>query len=389
MLYYLSQYLLEQTAGTSWADTLGPLRLLHYISVRSAGAAVTALLLSLWLGPKVILWLKKLKFGQNYVDKAEDSGGLTARVLSKKGTPTMGGVLIVLVLDITALLWTHLNELVVLTLLSLIVLTGLGFYDDYMKITRQNNRGTASWVKLGIQIFLAAFIAVYLWKSSLYSVLGNTKFNLVSDVMVPFYKYPVVIGAVAVGILITVFSIVGSSNAVNLTDGLDGLAIGCTLMVSSVFLVFTYVASNVKLAVYLNVPYVTGAGELTVLCAALIGASLGFLWFNCHPAQVFMGDTGSLALGGALGIIAVLIHQPFVLVIAGGVFVAEAVSVILQTGWFKLTRRLYGEPRRLFLMAPLHHHFEKKGWYESQVVTRFYILSFLCAVAALSTLKLR
>ncbi len=389
MLYDLSQYLLEQTAGTTWADTLGPLRLLHYISVRSAGAAITALLLSLWLGPKVILWLKKLKFGQNYVDKAEDTGGLTARVISKKGTPTMGGVLIVLVLDITVLLWAHLNELVVLTLLSLIVLTGLGFYDDYMKITRQNSRGTTSRVKLGIQLVLAGFIAVYLWKSSACSVLNNTRLNLVSDIMVPFYKYPVALGAVAVGICITIFSIVGSSNAVNLTDGLDGLAIGCTLMVSMVFLVLTYVASNVKLAVYLNVPYVSGAGELTVLCAALIGASLGFLWFNCHPAQVFMGDTGSLALGGALGIIAVLIHQPFVLVIAGGVFVAEALSVILQTSWFKLSRRIYGEPRRLFLMAPLHHHFEKKGWYESQVVTRFYILTFLCAVLALSTLKLR
>lgn len=389
MLYYLSQYLLEQTAGTAWADTLGPLRLLHYISVRSAGAAVTALLLSLWLGPKIILWLKKLKFGQNYVDKAEDTGGLAARVLSKKGTPTMGGVLIVLVLDITVLLWAHLNQLVVLTLLSLIVLTGLGFYDDYMKITRQNSRGATSRTKLAIQIALAAFIGVYLWRSDIYSLLGNTKFNLISDIMVPFYKYPLAMGMVATGLAITVFSIVGSSNAVNLTDGLDGLAIGCTLMVATVLLVFTYVASNVKLAIYLNVPFVAGAGELTVLCAAMIGASLGFLWFNCHPAQVFMGDTGSLALGGALGIIAVLIHQPFILVIAGGVFVAEALSVILQTGWFKLSRRLYGEPRRLFLMAPLHHHFEKKGWYESQVVTRFYILSFLCAVVALSTLKLR
>lgn len=394
MFYYLSQYLLDQSAGTPWAETLGPLRVVHYITVRSAAAAVTALLLSLWLGPKVILWLKKLKFGQNYVDKAEDGGGLTARVLSKKGTPTMGGVLIVLVLDITALLWTQLNELVVLTLLSLIVLTGLGFYDDYMKITRQNNRGAASWVKMTIQVTLAVFIGLYLWQSTITSAMEPSRnhvihYNLVADIMVPFVKHPVASGAVITGLLITIFSIVGSSNAVNLTDGLDGLAIGCTLMVASVFLVFTYVASNVNVAKYLNVPSVQGAGELTVLCGALMGASLGFLWFNCHPAQVFMGDTGSLAIGGALGIIAVLIHQPFVLVIAGGVFVAEALSVILQTGWFKLSRRLYGEPRRLFLMAPLHHHFEKRGWYESQVVTRFYILSFMCAVIALSTLKLR
>ena len=175
----------------------------------------------------------------------------------------------------------------------------------------------------------------------------------------------------------------------NLTDGLDGLAIGCTLIVSFVFLVFTYVAGNFRAALYLQIPYVPGAGELTVFCAALIGAGLGFLWFNCHPAQVFMGDTGSLALGGAFGIIAVLIHQPFVLVIAGGVFVMEAVSVILQTGWFRFTRKYYGTGRRIFLMAPLHHHFEKKGWYESQVVMRFYILCVLFAVVALATLKLR
>jgi phospho-N-acetylmuramoyl-pentapeptide-transferase len=176
---------------------------------------------------------------------------------------------------------------------------------------------------------------------------------------------------------------------VNLTDGLDGLATGCTLIVSFVFLVLTYLAGNKNASAYLQIPHVVGAGELTVFCAAMIGAGLGFLWFNCHPAQVFMGDTGSLALGGALGIVAVLIHQPLVLVIAGGVFVMEAVSVILQTGWFRYTKRRYGTGRRIFLMAPIHHHFEKKGWYESQIVMRFYILGLLCAVVALSTLKLR
>ncbi len=184
-------------------------------------------------------------------------------------------------------------------------------------------------------------------------------------------------------------TIVGSSNAVNLTDGLDGLAIGCTVIVSFVFLVLTYLAGNARAAAYLLIPYVPGAGELTVFCAAIIGAGLGFLWFNCHPAQMFMGDTGSLALGGALGIVAVLIHQPFVLVIAGGIFVIEAGSVMIQTGWFRYTRRRFGTGRRVFLMAPLHHHFEKKGWYESQVVIRFYILCVLFAVLALSTLKIR
>jgi len=190
-------------------------------------------------------------------------------------------------------------------------------------------------------------------------------------------------------LLVTLLTIVGSSNAVNLTDGLDGLAIGCTLIVSFVFMVLTYLAGNTRTADYLHIPFVSGAGELTVFCAAMFGAGLGFLWFNCHPAQVFMGDTGSLALGGALGIIAVLIHQPFVLVIAGGVFVMEAASVIVQTTWFRYTRRRYGTGQRVFLMAPLHHHFERKGWYESQVVIRFYILGVLCAVVALSTLKIR
>ncbi|PYK98087.1 MAG: phospho-N-acetylmuramoyl-pentapeptide-transferase [Verrucomicrobia bacterium] len=382
MLFYLSQFLQQQAAGTAWADYASPLRVFRYITFRSAAAAVTALLLSLWLGPKVIVWLKQLKFGQHYADKAEEGGGLAARVLSKKGTPTMGGILIVLVLDLAALLWAQWNALILLTLLSLIVLAGLGFYDDYMKITRQNNRGTASQVKLWVQFALALFIGVYLW------ILPETK-NLITEVMVPFFKHPVLIGAGPVGLILTVLTIMGSSNAVNLTDGLDGLAIGCTLIVAAVFLVFTYIAGNFKFAEYLQVPFVSGAGELTVFCAAMIGAGLGFLWFNCHPAQMFMGDTGSLALGGVLGIIAVLIHQPLVLVIAGGVFVVEAVSVLLQTVWFKYTRHRTGTGQRVLLMAPLHHHFEKKGWYESQVVTRFYILCFLCAVVALSTLKLR
>src|SRR5438445_5986686 len=382
MLYYLSQFLQQQAADTAWADYLSPLRVFRYVTFRSAGAAVTALLLSLWLGPKVIVWLKQLKFGQQYRDKAEEGGGLAARVLSKKGTPTMGGILIVLVLDLAALLWAEWNALILLTLLSLIVLAGLGFYDDYVKITQQNGRGAKSRVKLWIQFALALFMGVYLW------VLPETQ-KLITDVMVPFAKYPVLTGAGPVGLMLTVLAIMGSSNAVNLTDGLDGLAIGCTLIVAAVFLVFTYVAGNFRFAEYLQVPFVSGAGELTVFCAAMIGAGLGFLWFNCHPAQVFMGDTVSLALGGVLGIIAVLIHQPLVLVIAGGVFVAEAASVLLQTIWFKYTRHRTGAGRRIFLMAPLHHHFEKKGWYESQVVTRFYILCILCAVVALSTLKLR
>jgi phospho-N-acetylmuramoyl-pentapeptide-transferase len=386
MFYYLAQQILEASAHTPWAKPLSALRLFRYITFRTAGAAVTALVLSWWLAPKVIAWLRQLRFGQEYVDIAAASGGMTERGAKKKGTPTMGGILIVLALNLTTLLWARLSPpggpLVLLALFSVVVLCGLGFYDDYAKILQQSGGGATSGVKLWIQCALALFIALYLW-------LQPATTHLISDIMVPFYKLPVATGASLAGLLLTLLAIIGSSNAVNLTDGLDGLAIGCTLIVSFVFVVLTYLAGNIKVAGYLQIPYVPGAGELTVFCAAMIGAGLGFLWYNCHPAEVFMGDTGSLALGGALGVIAVLIHQPFLLVIAGGVFVMEALSVILQTGWFRFTRMRYGTGRRLFLMAPIHHHFEKKGWTESQVVMRFYILGVLCAVVALSTLKIR
>ncbi len=384
MFYYLSQYLLKLSENTAWQENISFLRLFRYISFRGAGALITALLLSWWLGPKVIAWLKRLKFGQDYADKAEEAGGLGTRTLSKRGTPTMGGILIVAVMDVTALLWAQWTTQVALTLISVLVLAGLGFYDDYAKIIQQSNKGAKANIKLWVQGALGIFIAVYLWRDA------NTQ-KLITEVMVPFIKYPVATGLLGtiIGMVLASAAIVGSSNAVNLTDGLDGLAIGCTLIVSTVFAALTYMAGNFRTATYLQMPYVAGAGELTVICLAMIGAGLGFLWFNCHPAQVFMGDTGSLALGGALGIIAVLIHQPLMLVIAGGVFVAEALSVIIQTTYFKYTKRKYGTGRRVFLMAPLHHHFEKKGWHETQVVIRFYILGILCAVVALSTLKIR
>jgi phospho-N-acetylmuramoyl-pentapeptide-transferase len=384
MIYYLSLYLLDAARETAWQESLSFLRLFRYITFRSAGAFVTALVLSLWLGPMVISWLKRLKFGQEYVDKAEESGRIETRLISKKGTPTMGGILIVGVMDVTVLFWAQWNTLVSLTLISVLVLAGLGFYDDYAKITRQSNKGTAANVKLWVQFGLAIFIAVYL-------LMDVRTTQSIRQVMIPFMKYPLLTGTVGTiaGLIITTLAIVGSSNAVNLTDGLDGLATGCTVIVSTVFVVLTYLAGNFRTASYLQLPYVDGAGELTVFCAAMVGAGLGFLWFNCHPARIFMGDTGSLALGGALGIIAVLLHQPLILVIAGGVFVIEGLSVILQTGYFKYTKRKYGEGRRIFRMAPLHHHFEKLGWHETQVVIRFYILCILCAVVALSTLKIR
>jgi phospho-N-acetylmuramoyl-pentapeptide-transferase len=364
-----------------------PWTVFKYVTFRTAGAAVTALLLSMLFGPRLIAWLRELKFKQDYrpKDVREGQTGTTAAAaadIAKRGTPTMGGILIVIVLDVTVLLWARWNPLILLTVLSLIVLAGLGFYDDWLKVTRQTADGAASRIKLYIQIALAGAIAFYLWR------LPSTR-GLIENVELPFLKTPVLVGAPIVGGLLVILTIVGSSNAVNLTDGMDGLAIGCTLICSLAFLVMSYVAGNVIFAKYLLVTHVDGASELAVVCGALIGASLGFLWFNCHPAEVFMGDTGSLALGGALGIIAVLIHQPFVLFIAGGVFVAEACSVMLQVGWFKFTRIRYGEGRRIFKMSPLHHHFRMKGWPETKIVTRFYIAGILCAVLALSTLKIR
>ncbi|MFM8470127.1 MAG: phospho-N-acetylmuramoyl-pentapeptide-transferase [Limisphaerales bacterium] len=382
MIFYFAQWLQEQVAGTAWADPLSALRVFRYITVRSAGAAISALLMSLWFGPMVIGWLKELKFGQEYLDKAQEAGTTANQVFTKRGVPGMGGILIVLVVDLTALMWAQWNEFIVLTLVSLLVLAALGFYDDYKKLTEQKSAGAAENLKLIVQFALAGFIAWMLW------LMPETK-ALITEIQVPFFKHAVLTDAAWLGAIITVCAIVGSSNAVNITDGLDGLAIGCTLIVTTVFLVFTYIAGNAIIAKYLFVPFVPGAGELTVFCAAMIGASLGFLWFNCHPAEVFMGDTGSLALGGVLGIIAVLIHQPFVLVIAGGVFVVEIISVIIQRNWFKFTRYRYGLGRRVFAMAPLHHHYQKLGAYESKIVTRFYIMCIVCAVLALATLKLR
>ncbi|MBL9175824.1 MAG: phospho-N-acetylmuramoyl-pentapeptide-transferase [Verrucomicrobiales bacterium] len=374
MLYHLSNLI-----------PYAPWTVFRYVTFRCAGAAVTALLLSLFLGPRVIGWLRDLKFRQNYRPKDVMAGAdatAAAADIAKRGTPTMGGILIVLVLDLSVLLWAQWNAHVLLTALSLVVLAGLGFYDDWLKVTKQDSAGSSSRIKLAVQFALALAIGLYLWR------LPSTE-SLVADIQIPFLKNPVLVGVPAVGIVMVMLTIVGSSNAVNLTDGMDGLAIGCTLITASVMVIMTYIAGNAVFAKYLLVPHVPGAGELTVVCSALVGASLGFLWFNCHPAEVFMGDTGSLALGGALGIMAVLIHQPLVLVIAGGVFVAEALSVLIQVGWFKFTRRRYGVGRRIFLMSPLHHHFRKKGWPESKIVTRFYIVAMLCAVVALSSLKVR
>ncbi len=371
-------YFLNAIEGTSWEPAF---EVFGSVTVRCIGAAFTALVLSWLLGPMVIDWLKSVRFRQNYTDKAEAGRGVV-RVVDKKGTPTMGGVLIVLSLDLSALIWAEWNTLVLLTVLSLMVLSLLGFYDDYLKVTQQTSAGAKSKIKLVVQLALALTVALYL--------LGHPEYSfLITDISFPFLEHPFWTGVAWLGAPVAVLAIVGSSNSVNLTDGLDGLAIGCTIIVTTVFLVLTYVTGRPSLAHDLGIPHVQGADELTVFCAAMLGASAGFLWYNCHPAQVFMGDTGSLALGGAMGIMAVLIHQPFLLLVAGGIFVAEAVSVILQVGWYQYHMRRFGVDRRLFARAPLHHHFEKMGWPESKVVMRFYILCGIFAGLALLTLKIR
>lgn len=378
MLYQLS----EQFPFAPWS-------LLRYVTVRAGGALVTALLLSWWLGPRLIEWLRDLKFRQDYRPKdAQKPGDVTGAAddQAKRGTPTMGGILIVLTLDLSVLLWARWNPLVILALVVLLVFAGLGLYDDWKKVSKQNADGISSNFKLIVQFVVAIAAVAYLWRLPSGSA-------LVTQLHLPFFpaKSAMLVGgaATAVALMLAVVTIVGASNSVNLTDGMDGLAIGCAIICTFVFLVLSYVAGHAELSKYLLVPKVTGAGELTVVCAALIGASLGFWWYNCHPASVFMGDTGSLAIGGVLGVIAVAIHQPLTLLLAGGVFVVEALSVMLQVGWFKYTRIRTGTGRRVLLMSPLHHHFRKKQWSETKIVTRFYIAAILCAVLALSTLKIR
>ena len=345
----------------------------RYITFRAILAILTALVICFFCGPWVIRKLQQLQVKQYIRDDGPSAH------LAKEGTPTMGGTLILSAIFISVFFWADLTNFYIWVILLVAAGFGLiGFADDYRKLTRKNSQGLKMREKMLYQIVVAVVASLLLYY---YPTFKTT-------VSVPFFK-DVAPDLGGFYILLAIFVIVGTSNAVNLTDGLDGLAIGPVLISAGTFMVLAYLTGHVKIASYLQIPYVSGSGELSIFCGAIVGAAMGFLWYNTYPAQIFMGDTGSLALGGALGIVAVLIHQPLVLVIAGGVFVMEAVSVILQTGWFRYTRRRYGTGRRIFLMAPIHHHFEKKGWYESQVVMRFYILGILCAVMALTTLKIR
>jgi phospho-N-acetylmuramoyl-pentapeptide-transferase len=362
-------------------NVFGPLRLLRYITVRTVFAAATALLIGFVIGPLLIRRFRELKFGHGYID--DRTGALGATYFDKKHTPTMGGLIIFLAVFISSALWAAPNIWVIVSLFIYGALTVPGWRDDYLKVVHKNRDGISSWEKIAWQT-AATLIAlgVLLWHPA--------STEKIRELWVPFVKYPVLAAMPVALLLVLIYLwIVGFSNAINLTDGLDGLAVGCTITVALVFGIMAYVAGNVKLADYLFISYVPGVGELTVICGALIGGCMAFLWYNSHPAEVFMGDTGSLALGGLIGVMAFMIHQPFTLVIVGGVFVMELLSVVLQVGWFKYTKRRFGAGRRLFLMAPIHHHFQKKGWPETKVVLRFWVLSLGCALAGLATLKLR
>ena len=353
------------------ADEFGPFNLFRYITFRTGGAVLTALFISFLLGPWLISWLKaKQRMGQPIREDGPES-----HLLTKKGTPTMGGFLILAALAISTVLWADITSgYVWATLIVTIGFGLLGFFDDFLKVTKRNSKGLPSRTKLLGQLLLSMIATTW--------VMYLTRDPLSTALAVPFLKTLLV----PLGVLFVPFSmlvIVGSSNAVNLTDGLDGLAIVPVMIVAACFALIAYLCGNVVFANYLQIQHVPGAGEIAVVCGALCGASLGFLWFNAPPAKVFMGDTGSLSMGGALGTIAVITKHELVLLIIGGLFVLETASVIVQVASYKLTGR------RVFRMAPLHHHFEKKGWAESTIVIRFWIIASVLALLGLSTLKLR
>ncbi|MDH5589746.1 MAG: phospho-N-acetylmuramoyl-pentapeptide-transferase [Gemmatimonadota bacterium] len=349
----------------------------RYLTFRAAGALVTSLLVAFLIGPAVIRWLTRLRVGQIVRSYGPESH------LSKAGTPTMGGLIILGATVSSTLLWANLtNWFTVLALVSLLWTGAIGFVDDYLKVVRKQSRGLVARYKMVGQVTFGLALGAFLLLQPI-SPIPTTVTGL------PFFsEWSVAFWAPAF-VLFVALVVSGSSNAVNLTDGLDGLAAGLASIAAATFGILAYIMGRVDLSQYLGLFYLPGAGELSIFAVALAGGALGFLWFNAHPAQVFMGDTGSLALGGALGVMAILLKSEFLLVIVGGVFVMEAVSVILQTSWFKYTSRRFGEGRRIFRMAPIHHHFEKLGWAETQVVTRFWILGVLCAMVALSTLKIR
>ena len=367
MLLELARYLAHDIRGFN---------VFTYITLRAVLATLTALTISFMVGPWLIRKLTQYKVGQS----VRDDGPQTHLV--KAGTPTMGGALILVAIAISTLLWGDLHNRFVWTVLITTLGFGIiGLVDDWRKVVHRNPKGLSAGEKYFWQTVVGFGAALYIWYT--HSVPAET------TLIFPFFKSLSLPMGAASFILLTYLVIVGTSNAVNLTDGLDGLAILPTVMVSGALAIFAYVAGNLVFAKYLGIPYVPGAGELAVFCTALAGAGLGFLWFNAYPAEVFMGDVGALALGAALGTVAVIVRQEVVLFIMGGVFVMETLSVAAQVTYFKYTKKRYGEGRRIFLMAPLHHHYEQKGWKETQVVVRFWIITMMLVLVGIASLKIR
>jgi phospho-N-acetylmuramoyl-pentapeptide-transferase len=360
-----------------FANVFGPLNVFVYISFRAAGAVVTSLIIAFAFGPMVIRRLQLANVGQVVREVGPETH------LVKSGTPTMGGLIIIAAATVSTLLWARLdNWYTILAVVSLLWMGAIGFLDDYLKIVQGKTRGLVARYKMvGQWTFGLGLGAFLIW--------NPISAHPTTWTSVPFFADVAAAFSVPVFVLFTAVVVSGSSNAVNLTDGLDGLAAGLTAIAATTLGVFAYIAGRTDMSSYLGFFYLEGAGELTIFALALAGGALGFLWFNSHPAEVFMGDTGSLALGGALGVMAILLKAEFLLVIVGGVFVVETLSVIVQKGWFKYTKRRFGEGRRVFRMAPIHHHFEKLGWSESKVVVRFWIVGVLFAMVAISTLKIR
>jgi len=360
MLLHLSEYLSQYHSGFS---------MFQYLTLRAILGVMTALGIALIVGPTMIRRLSFKQIGQVIRDDGPQSH------LSKSGTPTMGGALILVAIAISTLLWADLNNRYIWVVLLVTMLFGvIGFIDDYIKLVRQDPKGLASRYKYFWQSVVGAGAAVFLYTSA--TIPAET------ELIIPFFK-DVIIPLGAWYMLLAYLVIVGSSNAVNLTDGLDGLAIMPTVMVAGALGLFSYLAGHAEFARYLSIPYIPSAGELTIFCAAMVGAGLGFLWFNTYPAQVFMGDVGALALGAALGCVAVLVRQELVLLIMGGVFVAETLSVVVQVASYKL------RGKRVFLMAPIHHHFELKGWPEPRIIVRFWIITVFLVLVGIATLKIR
>ncbi len=346
----------------------------RYITVRAALAAVTALFIALWVGPRFIRLLQKYQIGE----EIRTNGPATH--MAKKGTPTMGGLIILVSIIVSVLLWADLSNMYVLLILTTTAAMGLvGFVDDYLKAILKFKKGLVGRYKLIGQVSLGLLIGLVIYYHPFFA-------GLHSNTSIPFFKN-LEIDFGPLYILVVVFVLAGSSNAVNLTDGLDGLAAGLSGVAFIALAGVAYVSSNVKMSSYLNIIYLPGTQELAIFCLAVFGAAIGFLWYNAYPAQIFMGDTGSLALGSALGTAAVLLKKELLLILIAGVFIAEVVSVIVQTTYFKYTRKKYGEGRRIFRMAPVHHHFELQGWHEAKVVVRFWIIGILLALLSLSTFK--